>query len=546
MSQSIKTHEWFLPEDQRKALSAYLAEFTGMVPVHLFLQSGQNEAYGEFAKKLLQDMALLSDRIALNLHEDDTAANAEYAVHRFPTVLIAPDKYSIRFTGAPAGEEGQAFLHALKMASDGKSYLTESSVKTLAGLQEQRQIKIFVSPTCPYCPGQCLNAIRTAVEKPGLVDAECIETGQNPDLAEQYGVGSIPHTVYAEHFSTVGMEPEQDFVLQLVTLHQAKDVAHEEDETGEPDVRTSDVVIIGSGPAGLTAGIYARRAGLDAVVLEKGIIGGQVSLTPEVENYPGFINIGGKMLMDMIHQQAKQYVPVMTGQNVREIKVGRNVEVITQNRVYVADAVIYAAGASWKKLGVPGEDRLMGKGVSFCASCDGYIFKGKQVAVIGGGNTALTDALHLKNLGADVFIVHRRDEFRAERHLIDSVSRENIPVRWNAVVEEIGGDRGVEFIVLRDVSTGETEKVPVKGIFLAIGIVPNVEAVNHLDLARESGGYLKVDRQGRTSMPRIYAAGDITGGVQQIVTAVSEGASAAMAVFEDLTRRKAEIAAHRY
>jgi len=282
------------------------------------------------------------------------------------------------------------------------------------------------------------------------------------------------------------------------------------------------------------------------VVLEKGIIGGQVSLTPEVENYPGFINIGGKMLMDMIHQQAKQYVPVMTGQNVREIKVGRNVEVITQNRVYVADAVIYAAGASWKKLGVPGEDRLMGKGVSFCASCDGYIFKGKQVAVIGGGNTALTDALHLKNLGADVFIVHRRDEFRAERHLIDSVSRENIPVRWNAVVEEIGGDRGVEFIVLRDVSTGETEKVPVKGIFLAIGIVPNVEAVNHLDLARESGGYLKVDRQGRTSMPRIYAAGDITGGVQQIVTAVSEGASAAMAVFEDLTRRKAEIAAHRY
>jgi thioredoxin reductase (NADPH) len=543
MAKSAHDTEWFLPEDQRKALGEYLREFKETVPVHLFVKPGRNDAYADFARKLMQDMVRLTDKVTLHLHEDEAAANEKYGVTRFPPLLIAPDRYSIRFTGAPAGEEGQAFLHALMMVSTRRSFLSEKSKELLAGLGDKREIKVFVSPTCPYCPGQCVNAIKAAVERPDLISVECVETGENPDYAEEYSVGSIPHTVYADQFSTVGLESESAFVGQLVTLQAAAKHRHEEPDAAGPEVGYHDLVIIGSGPAGLTAGIYAKRAGLDAVVLEKGIVGGQVSVTPEVENYPGFINIGGKMLMDMIHEQAKQYVKVVTGQEVEEIKVGRNLEVYTQDRVYVADAVIYAAGASWKKLGVPGEERFLSKGVSFCASCDGFVFKGRKVAVIGGGNTALTDALHLKNLGVDVTIVHRRDGFRAEQHLVDSVLREEIPVRWNTVVEEIGGDKALEYIAVRDVKTGETERVKVDGVFLAIGIVPNVEAVAHLGLALESGGYIRVDRMGRTSLPRLYAAGDITGGVQQIVTAVSEGASAAMAVFEDLTRRKAELAA---
>ena len=545
MTKPNKNNDWFLPEDQRKALSSYLKDFKEVVPVHLFVKSGQNDAYADFAQNLMKDLVRLTDKITLSVHSEDDAANSKYEVERFPTLLIAPEKYSIRFTGAPAGEEGQAFLHALMMVSTGKSFLSDHSRELLEELQEPRQVKVFVSPTCPYCPGQCVNAIKAAIEKPLLVSAECVETGENPEYAEEYSVGSIPHTVYDEKLSTVGMESELAFVLQLVTLKAAKDMAEERAGMDSVDVSYHDVVIIGSGPAGLTAGIYAKRAGLDAVVLEKGIVGGLVSITPEVENYPGFINIGGKMLMDMIHEQAKQYVDVITGQTVEEIKVGRNLEVLTQDRVYVADAVIYAAGASWKKLDVPGEDRFMSKGVSFCASCDGFMFKGKKVAVVGGGNTALTDALHLKNLGVDVFIVHRRDSFRAEQHLVDSVLREEIPVHWNSVVEEIGGKETLAFISVRHVKTGETERIPVDGVFLAIGIVPNVEAVSHLGLAQEPGGYIRVDRLGRTSIPRIYAAGDITGGVQQIVTAVSEGASAAMAVFEDLTRRKTEAAARK-
>jgi len=551
MTKSTQNSDWFLPEDQRKALAGYLKEFKETVPVHLFIKSGQNDPYADFSRKLLQDMARLTDKVTLVLHENDAEADKKFGVERYPTLLIAPEQYSIRFSGAPAGEEGQAFLHALMMVSVKNSFLAAKSREILDELSEPRQVRVFVSPTCPYCPGQCVNAIKAAVEKPKLVSVECVETGENPDYAEQYSVGSIPHTVYSDGLSTVGLESETAFVAQLVALKAVRDIApdahgaYDAEGAGEGEVEYHDLVIIGSGPAGLTAGIYARRAGLDAVVLEKGIVGGLVSITPEVENYPGFINIGGKMLMDMIHEQAKQYVSVLTGQTVEEIKVGRNMEVHTPDRVFVCDAVIYAAGASWKMLGVPGEDRFMSKGVSFCASCDGYMFKNKKVAVIGGGNTALTDALHLKNLGVDVLIVHRRDSFRAEQHLVDSVLREEIPVRWNSVVEEIGGDKTLEYVAVRDVKTGETERIPVDGVFLAIGIVPNVQAVSHLGLALEAGGYIKVDRQGRTSMPRLYAAGDITGGVQQIVTAVSEGATAAMAVFEDLTRRKAELAAQK-
>lgn len=543
MGTSVQHDAWFLPEDQRKALSVYLKEFREVVPVHLFGAAGQNDAYADFARNLLKDLTRLTDKITLTEHRDEPQANAEHGVDHFPTVLVAPGQYAIRFTGAPAGEEGQAFLHALMMVSTRNSFLSESSRQLLSELTDSRHIKVFVSPTCPYCPGQCVNAIKAAVEKPLLVSAECIETGENPEYAKAYSVGSIPHTVYAEGLSTVGLEPEQIFIAQLLTLKAAKDMIQEGNVPDDSAVQYHDLVIIGSGPAGLTAGIYAKRAGLDAVVLEKGIIGGLVSVTPEVENYPGFINVGGKMLMDMIHQQATQYVDVLTGQKVEEIKVGKNLEVITQDSIFVADAVIYAAGASWKMLGVPGEDRFLSKGVSFCASCDGFMFKGKKVAVIGGGNTALTDALHLKNLGVDVLIIHRRDAFRGEQHLVDSVLRESIPVRWNALVEEIGGENTLEFITVKDVVTGEIGRIPVDGVFLAIGIVPNVDAISHLGLELEAGGYIRVDRKGRTSIPRLYAAGDITGGVQQIVTAVSEGATAAMAVFEDLTRRKSEHAA---
>lgn len=526
--------DWFLPEDQRAELGKFLQQLTGEVILEVFTKTGINDPYTEFTTRFLHDLERLNDRIKVFTRHDDPEAAEKFQVSRFPTILVNPEQYRIRFTGAPAGEEGQAFLLTIILVSAGESRMSPGSRQALAKLTEKRTIRVFTNPGCPYCPGQATNGIRAAIERPELISMECIETGENQDYAEEYEVGSVPHTVYNDALNTLGLEPEEVFMTQLVTLEQARETV----EAQEPGVEQTDVVIIGGGPAGLTAGIYARRAGLSAVVLEKSVVGGQVAVTPVVENYPGFKSIGGLKLVEMVREQAEQYVPVHEGEGVGEIRLGKMVEVITNRAIYLAKAVIHTAGATWKQLGVPGEQRFYGRGVSYCASCDGYLYKDKEILVVGGGNTALTDALHLKNLGAEVTIVHRRDTFRAEQHLVDSVLREEIPVLYNTVITEISGEKEVESVALMDVNDGTIREQPVKGVFLAIGVRPNAELLTQLGAKTDAAGHVEVDAGFRTSLPRIYAAGDVTGGVQQIVTAVSEGATVAMTVFEDLMKKK--------
>ncbi|NLY42290.1 MAG: thioredoxin reductase, partial [Desulfovibrionales bacterium] len=261
MSEQNTPHEWFLPQDQRDALAEFFKGFAQTVPVHVFTMSGHNDAYADFAVQLVQDMAQLSSKIEVFIHSNDEVANARYQVTRFPTLLLDPDVFQIRFTGAPAGEEGQVLLHALAMLSARASGLTQSSIALLASLKELRDIKVFVSPTCPYCPGQSINAIRAAVERPDLVRAEIVETAENQDYAEEYAVGSIPHTVYNNALTTVGLEPEHIFIQQLLSLEPVQDTESRPDPGAGHAVHYHDLVIIGSGPAGLTAGIYAKRAG---------------------------------------------------------------------------------------------------------------------------------------------------------------------------------------------------------------------------------------------------------------------------------------------
>jgi len=300
-------------------------------------------------------------------------------------------------------------------------------------------------------------------------------------------------------------------------------------------VREVDVVVAGAGPTGLTAAIYAARSGLTAVVLEKSVIGGQVAITPVVENYPGFASVPGKQLMEMIAAQARSYADIHEGEAIDEVKVGRHIEVYTDKAVYVAKALILATGAAWRKLGAPGEDRYFGFGVSYCSTCDGYLYRGKKAVVVGGGNTALTDALHLKNLGVDVTLVHRRTEFRAEKHLQDAIAKAEIPTILGATVAEIlGEETKVTGVRLHDVESGEERQIETDAVFVAIGLNPNTEIAQELGLTLDEHGYIVTDRGKRTSIPRIYAAGDVTGGSQQIVNAVGDGSTAALSAFEDI------------
>ena len=295
-----------------------------------------------------------------------------------------------------------------------------------------------------------------------------------------------------------------------------------------------DVVILGAGPAGLSAGIYASRAGLDCVILEKGIPGGQVLTSPTIENYPGFPEIAGMKLMENMAEHAKIYVDIREGEEVLRVRGGDKFEVITTSGRYTSRALILATGSYHRKLDVAGEEGMTGKGVSYCATCDGFFYKGKEVIVVGGGNTALTDALHLSSLGCKVTIVHRRNQLRADKHLQDSVVQHKIPILWDTVVEEIVEGNEVTAVRLRDLKTGKVHAKPVSGVFVAVGEVPSSQLAAELGLDMDSGGFVTVDRSFRTNVAFVYAAGDVSGGIRQIVAAVHGGAAAALSCFEDL------------
>ncbi len=398
-----------------------------------------------------------------------------------------------------------------------------------------------------------MNAIKCAIAKPGLVKAECIEMNENPEITERFNVGSVPHTVFNEGaHDGLGLMPEERFVVELMYLKSAEDLLADGDLPGMDGEKSPsqygsiepgevDLIIVGAGPAGLTAGIYAVRAGLKAVVLEKSIVGGQVALTPVVENYPGFATVPGKQLMDIMSEHAREYVPVHEGEGVDtidmgDIEAGESITVNTNRGVYSTKAILLTTGAAYRQLGAPGETTYFGRGINYCASCDGYLYKGKAVAIIGGGNTALTDALHLKNLGVSVTIIHRSDSFRAQKPLQDSVAYEKIPVLWNTVVEEIEGDeKRVNNLRIRNTKDDTVTDLPVDGAFVAIGQVAATDLAKSLNVALKDDGFIEVDAAMRTNIPRVYAAGDVIGGLQQIVTAIGEGSIAAMSAFEDIS-----------
>jgi thioredoxin reductase (NADPH) len=295
-----------------------------------------------------------------------------------------------------------------------------------------------------------------------------------------------------------------------------------------------DVIIIGAGPAGLSAGIYAKRAGLECIILEKGVPGGQVLTSPNIENYPGFAEVSGIKLMETMADHARRYVDIREGEEVLRVRGGEKFEIMTTSAKYTSRAIVLTSGSTHRKLEVKGEEGMTGRGVSYCATCDGFFYKGRDVIVVGGGNTALTDALYLNSIGCRVSIVHRRDAFRADKHLQDTVTKRNIEVIWNSVVDEIVGEQEVTGVRLRNLKNGTTHIKKTNGVFVAVGELPSSQLAAELGLDMDAGGFVNVDKSFRTNVPFVYAAGDVTGGIRQIVAAVHGGAAAALSCFEDL------------
>ena len=297
-----------------------------------------------------------------------------------------------------------------------------------------------------------------------------------------------------------------------------------------------DLIIIGGGPAGLTAALYVARKVLDTLVLERKNFGGQMIVTDIIENYPGFPQgIKGIELANFMVEQARKF-----GAELREFEPVNKVEfknesklVFTERQAYEAKALIIATGAEYRHLNIPGEKELTGKGVSYCAVCDGPIFKDKIVAVVGGGNTALQDALYLSDIVSKVYLIHRREEFRADEIFQNRVlSKKNIETVLNSEVKAIFGKKAVSAINVFNNKTKQMSELKVNGVFIAIGQVPLTKLIQEAGVKTDVRGYILVNSNQETNIPGVFAAGDVTGGKGQIVIAAGQGAIAALSAYE--------------
>jgi thioredoxin reductase (NADPH) len=296
-----------------------------------------------------------------------------------------------------------------------------------------------------------------------------------------------------------------------------------------------DLIVVGAGPAGLTAGTFGARSGLKTLVLDKGICGGLSNEATLVDNYPGFRNIGGMELAEKMKEQTADYAEIKELEGVDRIELQeKEMQIFTEKGSYLASALVLSTGTKKRKLGVKGEDEFLGRGVSYCATCDGFFFKGKSVIVVGGGDSAARGALYLQNLGCEVKLIHRRDELRAERYLQQSLEKASVRILWNSILSEIKGDKAVSSVVRYDKANDTEEEIAVDGVFIYVGEEPANALATQLGVKLDEYGYILTDKSQRTNLERIYAAGDVTGGVRQIVVACAEGAIAATFAYEDM------------
>ena len=300
-----------------------------------------------------------------------------------------------------------------------------------------------------------------------------------------------------------------------------------------------DVIVLGGGPAGYTAAMYTARAGLSTLVIEKLFAGGQMTQTPNIENYPGIPQGIDGVLLGMNFQAGAQNAGVQTlNAEVTEVKLQGEEKILTTAKGdFIGRTVIIATGAGHKHLGIDREWELTGKGVTYCATCDGMFYRGKTVAVVGGGNSAASEALVLSRIAKKVYLIHRRDSLRASRSYNEPLQQaENVEFIWNSQVSELLGDEKLSGVKLRNVLSGEEQELQLDGLFISIGRQPATELFRG-QLELDEGGYIVADESTRTSIPGVYAVGDVrTKEVRQIVTAAADGAVAAHYAEEELLK----------
>lgn len=504
-------------------------------------------------EELLRELCSLTDKLKLEIHDavldGDTAAN--YRIDKTPaTAVVGARDYGIRFYGLTAGYEFTSLLEAIIMVSSGRTNLDPQLEELVKRIKVPVHLEVMVTLTCQYCP----EMVRVAHEFAFVnehIRADMVESAEFPELTKKYQVTGVPRTVvngrqtfdgalpapaaYLEIIKAVSPDQYSDFMEQL----RAAQAAGKTKKAEEGHVY--ELAIVGGGPAAMSAAVYAARKGLDVALVAKKL-GGQITYTAGIENYLGFPNVSGTDMAEAFRgHMARQPVAEAVGAAVVKIeKSGAEFVLSAENgKRYKALSVVYCAGKEYQRLGVPGEERFIGKGIGFCATCDAPLYQGKKVAVIGGGNSAFTSVRDLLGFASEIHLVHRRKEFRADPSLVEEAGKApSVTLHAPMEVREyLGGDK-LTGIRLASPDGKKKLDLEVDGVFLEIGLTPNSEPLKEL-IKLNPTGEIPVDKGQGTSEQGLFAAGDVTDTEEkQISIAVGQGALAALSAYKYLADNK--------
>jgi NADH-dependent peroxiredoxin subunit F len=550
----------FMDEQTRKELKHVLGHLENPVKILFFTQQ---HACGSCRdqQNLLQEFASLSNKIELEIYDfiKDSEASLKYNIDMIPATIVMGDKdYGIRFYGLTSGYEFSSLLQAVLMISNNKSGLSPEMENLVGLINEPVRVQVMVTMTCPYCFQMVHTAHQFAFINE-FIRGEMIDAVEFSTLSQRYDVSSVPKTVINETHSFVGsLSPESVYleILKSVRPDRFHEIEELMLEAQVPEhIRQADenkvyeLIIIGGGPAAMSAAIYASRKDLDVLIIAKKF-GGQVNYTANVENFLGFRGVIGREMGITFRQHMESFpLSEISGFNVSAIDKTNDHFTVTldDGRQFSSNSVIYCAGKEYKKLGIPGEERYIGKGIGFCATCDAPFYRGRKVAVIGGGNSAFTAARDLLNYASEIHLIHRRNVFSADESLVSSVAdSRKIHIHKNMVVREVLGNTRLMGVRLMSADGEEWKDIPVDGVFLEIGLSPNTGPIKNL-LKLNEKHEIPVDCRAATEIPGFFAAGDVTDVPEkQIAIAVGEGAKAALTAHKyllskDLTGSRVRI-----
>lgn len=496
------------------------------IPITLLLSPSEHPKFAEL-KALLEGLASTSEKISLEMSQ-------QAAAEPYFTILKEGQETGIAFRGIPGGHEFSSLVLAV-LNSGGLGKLPDAGiVQRIKRLQGGLDIRTYVSLSCENCPDvvQALNQIALVH---GSIQHTMVEGSVVPEELEKYNIQGVPAVFVGDEMIHSGRATLAELLTKLEASFAGEDAA----ERREVNLGHADVVVIGGGPAGASAAIYSVRKGLKTyLIAEK--MGGQVQETKGIENLISVVYTEGPQLSANIDQHLRSYpVEILEHRQVERIEDGKVKTVyLNSGEFLTTDKLIIATGAKWRELNVPGEKDYLGRGVAYCPHCDGPYYKGKKVAVVGGGNSGVEAAIDLAGICQEVVLLEFADKLRADDVLVEKLySLPNVSVVTSAKTEEIlGNGEKVVGMIYQNLKTEEKVELDLDGVFVQIGLSPNSAVVKDL-VDINQYGEIVVDSKGRTSKPGIYAAGDVTiVPYKQIVIAMGEGAKVALTAFEDRMR----------